>query len=310
MESSPDTSRRFKSDLLLLVASVIWGSGFIAQRIAAASMGSFTFNGGRFLIGAVILLLIAKFRPRINRGQLRWMVLAGIFLFAASALQQIGIETTSVGNAAFLTSLYVVFIPIVLWIFGLQKIHAAIWAAIATAALGALLLSTGGHFTPAPGDWLEVAGAVVWSGQILVIGYFGKHSDPIAFTLGEFAVAAVLNFLFASLFEGSGAAPYIDAWWAVLYSGIFPVAVGFTLQVFGQRSAPPIDASLIFSLEAVFAALFGYLILKETLLPVQILGCILILAALVLAQTVPFWQKKKLESTHMNKLSQTESLDK
>lgn len=293
MHKSQDTSQRLKSDLLLLVASVIWGSGFVAQRIAAASMGSFTFNGSRFLLGAVILLFVVKFRPKFDRRQIRWVVLAGILLFSASALQQIGIETTSVGNAAFLTSLYVVFIPFVLWIAGLQKIHLVIWAAIAIAALGALLLSTGGHFTPAPGDWYEIAGAIVWSGQILVIGYFGKHSDPISFTFGEFAVAAVLNILFARLFE-FGRSPFTNAWWAVIYSGVFPVAVGFTLQVVGQRHAPPVDASLLFSLEAVFAALFGYFILKEGLLPVQILGCVLILAAVVLAQTIPLWEKRRM----------------
>jgi len=296
MEQTQHSYRRLKSDLLLLLASVIWGSGFIAQSIAADSMGSFTFNGARFLLGVIILLILTRFRPKIKRNQIRWIVAAGVFLFAASALQQIGMETTSVGNAAFITSLYVVFIPFVLWIFGLQKIHPVLWVAIGVAALGTLLLSTAGQFKPAPGDWFELAGALVWSGQILVIGYFGKHTDPLSFTLGEFAVAAGLNLVSAVLFERNNVVPPLNAWLAVIYSGIFPVAIGFTLQLVGQRSAPPIDASLIFSLEAVFAAVFGYLILKETLQPVQIIGCVLILAAIGLAQSLPIWKKKMEKS--------------
>lgn len=291
MQDSTHSAQRIKSDLLLLLASVIWGSGFIAQRIAAISMGSFLFNGGRFLLGLLILLAVTRFRPKINKSQLRWVFAAGSLLFGASALQQIGLETTSVGNAAFITSLYVVFIPIILWIFGQQKIKLVIWLAVGIAAFGALLLSTGGIFKPAVGDWFELIGAVVWAGQILVVGIYGKRSDPLSFTIGEFAVAAGLNLICAGLFEWGNAAPQMEAWWAVLFSGIFPVAIAFTIQVYGQRSAPPIDASLIFSLEAVFAALFGYWLLNEKLQPVQVLGCGLILGALLLAQSVNFRKK-------------------
>lgn len=291
MQESTLSAQRIKSDLLLLLASVIWGSGFIAQRIAANSMGSFLFNGGRVLLGMIILLLVTRFRPKIEKNQLRWVFAAGFLLFAASALQQIGLETTSVGNAAFITSLYVVFIPIILWIFGLQKIKPVIWLAVSVASFGALLLSTGGSYKPAVGDWFELVGAVVWAGQILVIGIFGKRSDPLGFTIGEFAVAAGLNMICAGLFERGNAAPQMDAWWAILFSGIFPVAIAFTIQVYGQRSAPPIDASLIFSLEAVFAAIFGYWLLSEKLQPIQVLGCGLILAALLLAQSVNFRKK-------------------
>jgi len=279
-------NQRIKSDLLLIVASVIWGSGFIAQSIAAESMGSFTFNFGRFGLGALLILLVSRFRLKIVRSQIRWVILAGFFLFAASAAQQIGLETTSVGNAAFITSLYVVFLPIILWIAGLQKIHAVTWISVGVAAVGALLLSTGGIFDPAPGDWFELAGAFLWAGQILVIGYFGKRSDPLAFSIGEFTAAAGFNLVCMGIFEWGKYSPEPDAWLAVLFSGVFPVAIAFTLQVYGQRKAPPVDAALIFSLEAVFAAIFGYLILGEQLLPVQLLGCGLILAAILIGQLI------------------------
>ncbi len=295
MQETHYSAQRIKSDLLLLLASVIWGSGFIAQRIAANSMGSFLFNGGRFLLGVIILLIVTRFRPKIKRKQFRWVFLAGLLLFGASALQQIGLETTSVGNAAFITSLYVVFIPIILWLFGYQKIKPVIWVAVGIATIGALLLSTGGKFKPAPGDLFEFIGAVVWAGQILIIGIFGKHSDALGFTIGEFAVAAGLNMICAGLFEWGNLAPQPDAWWAMLFSGIFPVTIAFTIQVYGQRSAPPIDASLIFSLEAVFAAIFGYWLLNESLRPVQVIGCILILGALLLAQSVNFRKKPEVD---------------
>jgi len=295
MQDSTYSAQRIKSDLLLLLASVIWGSGFIAQRIAANSMGSFSFNSVRFLLGTIILLAVTRFRPKIKKSQLRWVFAAGSLLFGASALQQIGLETTSVGNAAFITSLYVVFIPIILWIFGQQKIKPVIWLAVGIATFGTLLLSTGGKFKPAVGDWFELIGAVVWAGQILVIGIFGKRSDPLGFTIGEFAVAAGLNLICTGLFEWGNVAPQPDAWRAVLFSGIFPVTIAFTIQVYGQRSAPPIDASLIFSLEAVFAALFGYWLLNEKLQPVQVLGCVLILAALLLAQSVNFRKKSAID---------------
>jgi len=279
-------TQRIKSDLLLIVASIIWGSGFIAQSIGAESMGSFTFNLGRFGLGALLLLFVSRFKFKIARKQIRWVILAGFFLFAASAAQQIGLETTSVGNAAFITSLYVVFLPIILWIAGLQKVHAVTWISVGVAAVGALLLSTGGKFDPAPGDWFELVGAFLWAGQILVIGYFGKHSDPLAFSIGEFTAAAGFNLVCTVLFEWGKYTPEPAAWLAVLFSGVFPVAIAFTLQVYGQRKAPPVDAALIFSLEAVFAAIFGYFILGEQLLPVQLFGCGLILAAILIGQLV------------------------
>ncbi len=296
MQSATDSSQRLKYDGLLLLASLIWGSGFVAQRAAANSMGSFTFNGIRFLLGFVILLLVSGFKKRIAKDQWRWVVLAGFLLFGASTLQQFGLLTTTAANAGFITSLYVVIIPFVLWVFAHQKIQPVIWAAVSLAAAGTLLLSTGGQFDPVVGDWLELAGAFLWAGHVLVIGLYGKHSDPLAFSIGQFGVAAALNLVSAGLLEWGNYNPQPEAWWGVLYSGIFPVSIAFTLQVLGQRRAPVIDAALIFSLEAVFAALFGVLLLNEALLPTQLLGCGLILTALLLAQSQSFRQRAKVRS--------------
>ena len=293
MQAASDSSQRIKYDGFLLLASLIWGSGFVAQRAAADSMGSFTFNGLRFLLGFVILLVVSGFKKRIEKSQWRWVILAGFLLFGASALQQFGLLTTTAANAGFITSLYVVIIPFGLWIFARQKIKPVIWAAVSLAAVGTLLLSTSGVFDPAVGDWFELAGAFLWAGHVLVVGLYGKHSDALAFSMGQFGIAAALNLISAGMLEWGNYTPRPEAWLGVLYSGIFPVSIAFTLQVLGQRRAPVIDAALIFSLEAVFAALFGYWLLDEDLQPAQLFGCGLILAALLLAQSQSFRQRAK-----------------
>ncbi|MHB8193916.1 MAG: DMT family transporter [Bellilinea sp.] len=284
MQADQPYSRRIKFDGFLVLTALVWGSGFVAQRIAAASMGSYTFNAGRFILGAVIVFSVAGFRWQVQKDQLRWMGLAGLVLFCGSTLQQLGMKTTTAGNAGFLTSLYVVIIPFLLLVFARQKIQAVIWVAIGLAALGALLLSTGGQYQPAPGDWLVLAGALFWAAHVIIVGTRGRQSEPLMFTVGQFAVAAVINLIFALLFDYGKTAPQPEAWLALLYSAVVPVGIGFTLQVIGQRHAPPIDAALIFSLEAVFAALIGYLILNERLLPIQLLGCGLILLAIIITQ--------------------------
>ncbi|MHB0987113.1 MAG: DMT family transporter [Bellilinea sp.] len=294
MQTTSASSQRIKYDGFLLLASLIWGSGFVAQRAAADSMGSFTFNGLRFLLGFVILLVVSGFKKRIEKSQWRWVILAGLLLFGASALQQFGLLTTTAANAGFITSLYVVIIPFGLWIFARQQIKPVIWAGVSLAAVGTLLLSTSGVYDPAVGDWFELAGAFLWAGHVLVVGLYGKHSDALAFSMGQFGVAAALNLISAGLLEWGNYTPKPEAWWGVLYSGIFPVSIAFTLQVLGQRRAPVIDAALIFSLEAVFAALFGYWLLNEDLRPAQLFGCGLILAALLLTQSQSFRQRAKV----------------
>ncbi|MEW6178389.1 MAG: DMT family transporter [Chloroflexota bacterium] len=279
----PAPPERIKSDALLLFVSFVWGSGFIAQSIAAQSMGNFTFNGVRFFLGAVFLAVLLGKKIRFEQEHLKGVLIAGVLLFAASTLQQIGLETTTAANAGFLTGLYVVIIPLMLWLFGRETIHWTTWTAAILAVIGTLFLSTGGAFEPAAGDWFELAGAFVWAGHVIMVGKMSRKMNNLQFAMGQFTVTAVLNSLGAILLERN-TAPLPPAWGAVLYSAIFPVALGFTLQVIGQRNAPTTDAAILFSMEAVFAALLGYLFLKEQLLPLQIFGCFLIFVAMLLAQ--------------------------
>lgn len=280
---------RLKSDALLLCVSIVWGSGFIAQRIAAERMGSFTFNGSRFLLAGLILLILVRFRIHLTGANLGLTALAGSVLFCASTLQQIGIETTTAGNAGFITGLYVVIIPVILVIFGRERVHWSTWSAAGMAVIGALLLSTGGQFRPASGDWIELAGAFLWAVHVILVGKIARRMDNLQFTIGQFLVCGLLNLVFGLLFEFPPMPGDATGWLSVLYSAIFPIGIGFTLQVIGQRRAPTTDAAIIFSLEAVFAALFGYLLLSEGLLPLQLTGCALIVLAILLAQLRPAW---------------------
>lgn len=292
----PPTAQRIKSDSILLFVSAVWGSGFIAQSIAAETMGNFTFNGIRFAFGAVFLALLVRFRVRSLVENLGGVILAGGLLFGASTLQQVGIKTTTAANAGFITGLYVVIIPILLFIFTRQKIHWSTWVAALLAVTGTLFLSTGGAFDPAPGDWFELGGAFLWAAHVIVVGRMARRMDNLVFSFGQFAITAVLNGTCALLFESTLPPPAQPAWLAVLYSAIFPVGLGFTLQVIGQRNAPTTDAAILFSMEAVFAALFGYWLLNETLLPLQIFGCLLILTAMLLAQLRQLLPSSRIET--------------
>lgn len=292
----PPTAQRIKSDSILLFVSAVWGSGFIAQSIAAETMGNFTFNGIRFAFGAVFLALLVRFRVRSLVENLGGVILAGGLLFGASTLQQVGIKTTTAANAGFITGLYVVIIPILLFIFTHQKIHWSTWVSALLAVTGTLFLSTGGAFDPAPGDWFELGGAFLWAAHVIVVGRMARRMDNLVFSFGQFAITAVLNGTCALLFESTLPPPAQPAWLAVLYSAIFPVGLGFTLQVIGQRNAPTTDAAILFSMEAVFAALFGYWLLNETLLPLQIFGCLLILTAMLLAQLRQLLPSSRIET--------------
>lgn len=275
---------RIQSDGLLIFVSALWGSGFVAQRIASDSISNFSFNGIRFLLGAIFLLVLVRFRWKANREQLKWMVLAGSLLFIGSTLQQIGLKTTSAANAGFITGLYVVILPVLLYFLGKVKVHWSTWVAALVAVFGALLLSTGGEFRPAIGDLYELLGAFLWAGHVFVIGLASRKMDNIQFTIGQFGVCALYNLIFAFFLDLGQPVPPMTAMYAILYSAIFPVAMGFTLQVVGQRSAPTADAAIILSMEAVFGALFGYLFLRENLQPLQILGCFIIFGAIIFSQ--------------------------
>lgn len=275
---------RLQADLLLLLTAAVWGSGFIAQRIAAPNMNIFIFNGGRFLLGALLLFPLIRFRLQIAKSNLTGVILAGILLFSAGAFQQAGMITTTAGNAGFITGLYVIFVPIFLWFIWREKQRWNVWVAALIAVFGMLLLSTGGELKLAPGDRLELIGAVLWALHVIVVGKTVQGLHPLHFAIGQFLVCAILNFSTGLITDPQGFTQISSLWWTILYNGIASVAIGFTLQGVAQKFAPPTDAALILSMEAVFAAVFGFLFLSERFSNEQLIGGILVMAAILLAQ--------------------------
>ena len=287
---------RLKADLTLLLVAVIWGSAFAAQRVAAQYLGPFLFNGSRFLVGALVLLPLVRFRLKISRKNWLWIGASGVILCCGSVLQQAGLQWTTAGNAGFITGLYVIFVPVLMLVIWRQRIGWIIWAAALLAVSGIFLLSAGGRFELAPGDGFELAGAVFWAAHLVVVSKAIQRIDTLPFAIGQCLVAGVLNLILGLIFDWNTLPGLLPAWWTVAYVGIFSVAVAYTLQAQGQKHAPPTDASLILSLESVFAALFGFLFLKENLRPEQLLGAGLILAAILISQFSPSTPIKPVEN--------------
>jgi drug/metabolite transporter (DMT)-like permease len=289
------SSQRITSDFLLLLASIVWGGGFVAQRQASASLGFFSFNAVRFLLaGLVMLPFILPRIKKVNRSYI-WIPLAGTLLYGGSALQQAGIETTSAGSAGFITTVYVVLVPILLSIFWRQRTNPVIWLAAAAALGGTYLLSTGGKsFTPAAGDLIVLAGSFVWAFHVIVVGLAVRKLDVFVFSVGQFLICGLLHLVSSFFFRPLTVAELSSVIPSILYAALGSIVIGFTLQAVGQRHAPAADAALILSLEAVFAAIFGALFLSEEMNPLQILGCVIIMVAILGAQLVSL-RSQKLE---------------
>ena len=284
---------RLKADLTLLLVAILWGSAFAAQRIAGELGSVFFFNAARFLLAGLILLALS-FRTRITREQLLWVSVTGTILFLAGALQQAGLLTTTAGNAGFITSLYVVLVPLVMLIGWNERPHWLAIVAVLLAAIGAFLLSTGGRLQFQSGDLFELAGALFWSFHVVVVGKFSPKFDAISFSSGQLLVASALNWIAAVLFEHlhmDSSAPMLGA---ILYTAVVSLGIGYTLQIWGQRHTPPTDAAILLSLESVFAVVGAWFVLDERLSPIQIVGCCIILAAVILSQARG-WGKIDLE---------------
>ena len=275
---------RLRADLALLLVAILWGSAFAAQRIAGQLGSVHFFNAARFLLAGVFLLPFAS-RSGWTRAQAGWTCSAGAVLFGGSALQQAGLQTTTAGNAGFLTSLYVVIVPLVIFLGWGDAPRTQSVLAILLAAIGAYLLSTGGAYFIQAGDLLELGGAALWAVHVVILGKFASRYDPIAFSSGQLLVASSLSWAASALWEPTPFPLHPMLVLPVLYTAIVSLGLGYTLQIWGQRHTPPTDAAIILSLEAVFAALAGAMLLQERLNSIQLLGCTIIVAAVLISQT-------------------------
>lgn len=281
---------RLQADALLLVVALIWGSTFVVQRLAAQHIGVFFFNGVRFLLAAFALApLVAWQQRRQPTVWLSWVNLVGIslagcLLVAGAGFQQAGLKTTTAANAGFITGLYVVWVPILWTLFWRRKVRRVIWLAVTLSAAGLYLLSVGGSLRFWRGDLLELMGAFCWALHVLLTDRMVRRLPVGIYACGQYTVCAGLNLFLGAAFEAAALPALGDNIWMVLYAGLLSVGVGYTLQAAAQRIAPPADAAILLSLEAVFAAIGGWLFLAESLSPRQILGCSLMLGAMVLSQ--------------------------
>jgi drug/metabolite transporter (DMT)-like permease len=274
----PARPSHFKANLILFAVAAIWGSAFVAQSVAGRAGLSLLYNGVCFCLGGIVLLPLA-WKRGLSSGQLKWMLAAGVLVFGGAALQQLGLRYTKVANASFLTTLYVIFTPFLLWVGYREKPRGVHLLAAALATLGAFLLSTSGTLTLQWGDVLETAGARVWGMHLVLIGKYAQKFDSLSFASGQFLVCGALSLAAGAAFEPFAALRDSAVLGAVAYRSLLSIAVGYTAQVWAQKFTSPTEASLIFALESVFAAVVAALLLEERLGAVQIAGCVAILAA-------------------------------
>jgi drug/metabolite transporter (DMT)-like permease len=290
-------SPRLRADLALLLTAAIWGLAFVAQRMGMDHVGPFAFNALRFFIGCLLLIPVTRFLDRgraatnlpvIPYGDRRLLVggaLAGVALFGAATLQQVGIVFTTAGKAGFITSLYVVLVPLLGLVLG-QRPPLAVWIGAILATVGLYFLTIEGGWRMAWGDLLVLAGAFLWAMHFLLLGRLSPRTDTVKLAFLQFFTCALLSALVALLTETATADGLRAALGAILFTGVLSVGVGYTLQVVAQRHAPPADAAILLSLEAVFAVLGGWLLLGEQLTARALAGCALMLAGILISQLV------------------------
>lgn len=298
---------------MLLIAAFIWGTAFVAQIMGMTYIGPFTFAAVRYVMGAsatfVFTCAVDIFRKtpdgytntKLKNSCQEWKdslfggSVCGCMLFIASSLQQIGLQYTQAGKAGFITSMYIVLIPIYRLFFG-KRTNVRAWFAIAMSVIGLYLLSVKeASFMMQKGDFLVFAGAFFWAGQILCCDIFTVNSDPLKLSCIQFASTALMSIVAMLLFETPSVAAVTKSILPLTYVGLFSTAIAFTLQMVGQKGNDPVNASLIFCLESIFAVLSGYFVLREVLTLREIIGCAILFFAIVTVQ-LPDKNKKSLSA--------------
>ena len=286
---------KLKGNSMLILTALIWGTAFVAQSVGMDFVGPFTFLAARSIIGGIVLIpcifLLNKIGSKDKKIEKKENkkdlivggVLCGIVLCAASSLQQVGIIYTSVGKAGFITALYIVIVPI-LGLFLKKKVQSNVWLSVVISMVGLYLLCVKENLGINKGDFLMFLSAFVFSIHILVIDHFSPIVDGVKMSCIQFFVCGIIAFIPAVIFENPELKNIRAAYTPILYSGIMSCGVAYTLQIVGQKYTDPVLASLILSLESVFAALSGWLILKEVFSGKELIGCILVFSAIIMAQ--------------------------
>ena len=285
---------------LLLLTSMIWGTAFVAQRVGMESIEPLTFNAARMALAAAAVGLLALLRarrdrrlfpdrPAEERRQLRRSTVVGglccgFFLAGGSILQQMGLVYTTAGKAGFITALYMLLVPIAAFLLFGKKSSWLVWLAVAMGVAGLYCLCITEGFTLTRGDALVCLCAVFFCGHILCVDHFVQKGDPVGISAVQFAAVTVISGAAALLTEHPGIDKLVSAAVPILYCGIVSGGIGYTLQIVGQKYTDPTVASLLMSMESVFAVLAGALLLQERMSPRELTGCVIMFAAVVLVQ--------------------------
>ena len=299
MEKKLDKRGELLHTLALLVCAAIWGSAFVAQSVGAEYVGAFTFLAVRNWIAVVFLIPVIYVRDTIlrkrgrpsvrpaNRTQRRFLLMGGaacgFFLCAASAFQQVGILYTTTAKAGFITALYVVIVPILSVFFG-KSVKSRIWMCVALAVLGLYLLCMRGELSLSFGDGVVLVCAFLFACQIMTVDYFAPQVDTVRLSQTQFLVTALLSTVCMFFFEDLSTDSLIKALPSIAYAGVMSSGVAYTLQIIGQQNLNPAIASITMSLESVFAALAGWIVLGQSMTVRELAGCVLMFAAIILAQ--------------------------
>lgn len=291
-----------KNSLLLFLTAAIWGVAFVAQSVGMDYVGPFTFNAVRFLLGGTVLIPVLLWKKKNGNFEKteengrggetsgdgrRTMFVGGICcgcaLSIASLLQQLGIQYTTVAKAGFITALYIIIVPI-LGVFFHKKVRSLVWLAVVLAVFGMYLLCIKGSFSIGKGDVLVLLCAAAFSVHILVVDYFSPKADGVALSCIQFYTSSVICGIGMFLLETPSFQAILSGWIPVLYAGVMSCGVAYTLQIIGQKGMDPTVASLILSLESVVSLIAGWILLGQALNAREICGCILVFAAIILAQ--------------------------
>ena len=289
--------KRIKGEMLLIITAIIWGTSFVTQKLGMNYVEPLTFGAARFLLGALVLipviLIFSKKKDNdksqedkknyTNRDLIIGGTLCGVAIFLGASLQQWGIVYTTAGKAAFITTLYIVLVPL-LGLFIGQKVGKLTWIGVLLATIGLYLLSVKQGFSIEKGDAIVLAGTIFWAMHILIVDSFGDKTDGLKLSFVQFLVAGLLSTVFAFILETPSYATIISAYGPILYTAIMVVGVAYTLQIIGQKSTDPALAAVILSMESLFAVISGAIFLKEVMSPREIIGCVLMFIAVVIAQ--------------------------
>ena len=278
-----------KSDLILIITATIWGLAFVAQRLGMEYVGPFTFNGLRFALGSLSLLPVIFLTRKStswenNTGLIRSGTIAGIVLFFAISLQQVGLVYTTAGKAGFITGLYVVFVPIFAFLFKQGRTSNATWFGAILACIGMYLLSVTKNMDINRGDVLVLLSGICFAFHLIIIGKMTNRFSTTWLSLFQCVVCSVLSLIIAGIFETFIISDILSVTIPLIYGGVFSVGIAYSLQIYGQKNSLASHAAIILSLEAVVAAFGGWIILNEVLSGRGIFGCTLMFAGMLISQ--------------------------